>query len=219
MNPLKSGIGLVAPMILFICLNVIEGKLPANLYPLAYIVKIALVILVIGLTANAWRPELSVSRNAFITGAFFGVIGIALWIGIEKIPYPHIGSRSGFNPFTAIPDVSFRMLWITSRFVGLAAVVPLIEELFWRGFLVRYIDHMDDYRKVIAGHHSWMATGVVTAAFTSIHPEWLAAVVYALLTDQLLRRTKSVGACVVMHAVTNLLLGIYVVTTRSWQLW
>ncbi|MFM7186693.1 MAG: CAAX prenyl protease-related protein [Armatimonadota bacterium] len=219
MNLLKTCSGRVAPMVTFIGLNVVEGKLPANLYPLAYIAKIALVILILAITAKSWRPELPVSRNAFITGAFFGVIGIALWIGIEKIPYPHIGSRSSFNPFTAIPDASLRMLWLATRFIGLAAVVPLIEELFWRGFLVRYIDNMDDYRKVIAGNHSWVATGVVTAAFTSIHPEWLAAVAYALLTDQLLRRTKSVGACVVMHAVTNLLLGLYVVTTRSWHLW
>ena len=219
MNLLKISAGLIAPMILFIGLNVVEGKLPANLYPLAYIAKIALVIIILAITAKSWCTELSVSRNAFITGAFFGIVGIALWIGIEKIPYPHIGSRSSFNPFTAIPDASLRMLWVATRFIGLAAVVPLIEELFWRGFLVRYIDNMDDYRKVIAGKHSWVATGVVTAAFTSIHPEWLAAVVYALLTDQLLRRTKSVGACVVMHAVTNLLLGIYVVTTRSWHLW
>lgn len=219
MNLLKTSAGLIAPMILFIGLNVVEGKLPANLYPFAYIAKIAIVMLTLGLTAKSWKPELSASRKSLITGGIFGIVGIALWIGIEKIPYPHIGSRSSFNPFTAIPDDSLRMLWITTRFIGLAAVVPLIEELFWRGFLVRYIDNMDDYRKVIAGNHSWVATGVVTAAFTSIHPEWLAAVAYALLTDQLLRRTKSVGACVVMHAVTNLLLGIYVVATRSWHLW
>lgn len=219
MNLLKTSAGLITPMILFIGLNVVEGKLPANLYPLAYIAKIALVTVILVITAKSWRPALAASRNAVITGAIFGVIGIALWIGIEKIPYPHIGSRSGFNPFIAIPDASLRMLWISTRFIGLAAIVPVIEELFWRGFLVRYIDNMDDFRKVTAGQHSWVATSVVTAAFTSIHPEWLAAVVYALLTDQLLRRTKYVGACVVMHAVTNLLLGIYVVTTRSWHLW
>ena len=219
MNLLRTAGGLIISMILFIGLNVVEGKLPTNLYPFAYIAKIAIVMLVLGLTAKSWKPELPASRKAITTGAIFGIVGIALWIGIEKIPYPHIGSRSSFNPFTAIPDDSLRMLWITTRFIGLAAVVPLIEELFWRGFLVRYIDNMDDYRKVIAGNHSLVATGVVTAAFTSIHPEWLAAVVYALLTDQLLRRTKSVGACVVMHAVTNLLLGIYVVVTHSWHLW
>jgi CAAX prenyl protease-like protein len=219
MNLLKSASGLIVPMILFIGLNIVEGKLPANLYPFAYIAKIAAVLFALGLTVKSWRPELSASRKALITGALFGVIGIALWIGLEKIPYPHIGSRGSFNPFTAIPDISFRILWIATRFIGLAAVVPLIEELFWRGFLVRYIDNMDDYRKVKAGNHSWIATGVVTAAFASIHPEWLAAVAYALLTDQLLRRTKSVGACVVMHAVTNLLLGIYVVVTKSWHLW
>jgi len=219
MNLLKSAGGLVAPMILFIGLNVVEGKLPANLYPFAYIAKIAVVLLVLGLTAKAWTSELAASRTALITGAIFGVVGIALWIGIEKIPYPHVGGRSSFDPFTAIPDWTFRYLWIATRFIGLAAVVPIVEELFWRGFLVRYIDNMDDFRKVIAGNHSWVATGIVTAAFASIHPEWLAAVAYALLTDQLLRRTKSVGACMVMHAVTNLLLGVYVVVTKSWHLW
>ena len=219
MNLLKSAGGLIAPMILFIGLNVIEGKLPQNLYPFAYIAKIAMVLLALGLTAKSWSRELSTSRNALITGALFGVVGIAIWIGIEKIPYPHIGGRGSYNPFASISDTGFRFLWIATRFIGLAAVVPLIEELFWRGFLVRYIDNMDDYRNVTAGNHTWIATGVVTAAFASIHPEWVAAIAYALLTDQLLRRTKSVGACVVMHAVTNLLLGVYVVVTKSWHLW
>ena len=54
MNLLKSAGGLVAPMILFIGLNVVEGNLPANLYPFAYIAKIAIVLLVLGLTAKAW---------------------------------------------------------------------------------------------------------------------------------------------------------------------
>lgn len=219
MNLLKSAGGLIIPMVLFIGLNVVEGKLPANLYPFAYIAKIAIVISVLGALAKSWCKEVTGSPKALITGAIFGILGIVLWIGIEKIPYPHIGGRSSFNPFSAVSDPSLRYLWIATRFVGLAAVVPVIEELFWRGFLIRYIDNMDDYQKVIPGNHSWVATGVVTAAFTSIHPEWLAAVVYALLTDQLLRRTKSVGACVAMHAVTNLLLGIYVIITKSWHLW
>ena len=219
MNLLKSAGGLIIPMLLFIGLNVVEGKLPSNLYPIAYIAKIAIVIAVLVVMTKSWSKELTASRNALVTGALFGVIGIAFWIGIEKIPYPHIGGRSSFNPFSAIVDPNLRYLWIATRFIGLAAVVPVIEELFWRGFLIRYIDNMDDYQKVIPGNHSWIATAVVTAAFTSIHPEWLAAVLYALLTDQLLRRTKSVGACVVMHAVTNLLLGFYVIITKSWHLW
>jgi hypothetical protein len=46
----------------------------------------------------------------------------------------------------------------------------------------------------------------------------LAALVWFSLVTLLMVRTRSMWDCVVAHAVTNLLLGIYVVYSGSWAL-
>ena len=45
------------------------------------------------------------------------------------------------------------------------------------------------------------------------------AIVWGLLIAVLLVRTRSLGACIVAHAVTNFLLGAYVLYTREWFFW
>jgi membrane protease YdiL (CAAX protease family) len=61
---------------------------------------------------------------------------------------------------------------------------------------------------------------VGTAVPMLMHPgELLAAFVWFSLVTWLMVRTKNIWDCVAAHAVTNLLLGIYVVTQHQWQLW
>jgi membrane protease YdiL (CAAX protease family) len=62
---------------------------------------------------------------------------------------------------------------------------------------------------------------VVTAVFAFVHlgPDMLLAAVWCLLVSALYLKTKSVGACVIAHAVSNLILGIYVMVTRQWGFW
>ena len=215
----RQAIPWVAPMLLFVALNVLEGKVPSGLYPVAYCAKIILVLLCLVISWKSWRGMLALNARTIGVGLIAGFIGLVAWLAFDLIPYPKFGSRIGFNPFAEIQNLGLRSSWITARLVGLALVVPLIEEVFWRGFLGRYVDNADDFTRLTIGNHSVLSTAIVCTIFASIHPEWLAAVVYALLTDQVLRRTKSLGACVVMHATTNALLGVYVLKAGAWHLW
>ena len=61
--------------------------------------------------------------------------------------------------------------------------------------------------------------GVAAYALMTHTSEPLAAVVWFSMVTWLYVRTKSIWDCVVAHAVTNLLLGIYVIWTGSWYLW
>ena len=49
--------------------------------------------------------------------------------------------------------------------------------------------------------------------------DWTGALGFGTLMYVLAVRSKSLGACVVMHAVANLLLGLYVMWTRQWGFW
>ena len=97
--------------------------------------------------------------------------------------------------------------------------MPIIEEFFLRGFLMRFVVR-DDWWEVPFGQVTPLAAVVGTAVPMLMHPaELLAAVVWFSLVTWLMVRTKNIWDCVAAHAVTNLLLGIYVVTQHQWQLW
>jgi hypothetical protein len=65
-----------------------------------------------------------------------------------------------------------------------------------------------------------LAVVVGTAVPMLMHPaEMVAAAVWFSLVTWLMVRTKNIWDCVAAHAVTNLLLGIFVVTYGQWQLW
>ncbi len=108
------------------------------------------------------------------------------------------------------------------RFVRLVVVVPLVEEIFWRGFLMRFV--IADGRpfwQVPFGKHDWRSFGVTTVAFMLVHQkeDWLGALIFGGLMYFLCVRTKSLAACVGMHAVANLALGLYVMKTGQWGFW
>jgi uncharacterized membrane protein YeaQ/YmgE (transglycosylase-associated protein family) len=89
-------------------------------------------------------------------------------------------------------------------------------------FLATFIGQAIGHYSPDQGAGFIMATiGAVVVLFTLVHtkPDYLGAVIFSLLIGGLYVRTKSVGACVLAHAVANLVLGIYVMATRQWGFW
>ena len=147
----------------------------------------------------------------------------AEWIWLQPLThYPHfsfLGKRTEYNPFAAIANPGLRWAFLAARFYGLALLVPLVEEVFWRSFLLRIISDPDDFERLQPWKFTWTAFGVVAVLFGFTHPEWLEAIICAVAYGLLLRQTRSLFACVVAHATTNLMLGIYVVTQHAWAYW
>ena len=108
--------------------------------------------------------------------------------------------------------------FIAVRLFGLVLLVPLIEELFWRSFLIRWLIN-PDFHKVPIGRVTPIAAAVSSAVFALSHPEWLPALLTGLLWAWLLWQTKSLSACVISHAVANLALGLHVLATGDWKYW
>jgi CAAX prenyl protease-like protein len=126
----------------------------------------------------------------------------------------------GFNPEIFAGDPALYWSTVLARFLRLVIVVPLVEEIFWRGFLQRYL--IDErFQTVPFGKYTHLSFFGVAIAFTLIHsmPDWPAAFITGILYGWLAVRTKSLLAPVVAHAVTNLALGCYIMTTKQWGFW
>lgn len=142
--------------------------------------------------------------------------GVLKWLGVQE-------RAEGFNPSLAFEEGSGGW-WTTTvfRFLRAVVIVALVEEIFWRGFLMRFLLNPDgDYWSVPFGKPSWLTFGVVTVAFMLVHApvDWAGALVYGALTYGVAVWTRSLTACVVMHGVANFLMGWYALQFGKYGLW
>lgn len=203
-------------------------QIPYSYYPVIYTWKIALTVAAMLLVWPGYRTfPWKVSPLAPIVG----VVGVVLWIGICKLDLEpklltpvglgwlvETGVRSAFNPLRQLAaDPAWAYSFLAIRLLGLAVIVPIIEEFFLRGFLMRYVVH-DQWWNVPFGTVNRLAVIVGTAVPMLMHPgELLAALVWFSMVTWLMVRTRNIWDCVVAHAVTNLLLGVYVIATGEWH--
>jgi CAAX prenyl protease-like protein len=199
-------------------------------YPLIYTVKIGLVAACLAQFWPVYRGLGGrISPWAFVVGA----VGTAIWVGVCKLgleerllgplglgKFLGLGTRTAFDPLTELgdkPAIAYGFLAI--RFAGLALVVPIIEELFLRGFVMRYFTD-PDWWKVSLASVTPTAIAITTALALAMHPaELFAELIWFSSVTLLMLKTRNLWDCVVAHGVTNLLLGVYVVATGEWHFW
>ncbi len=141
---------------------------------------------------------------AALWGIVVGIVVLALWIAPQAVF--HAAPRlDGFNP-TLVRSAGLYQTTVALRFVRLVIVVPLVEEIFWRGFLLRFLVK-EDFLSLPFGAWTPLSFGVVTVGFMLEHhlPDWPAALVTGILYNLVAVRTRSLPACVLAHALTNAL--------------
>ncbi|MDH4050959.1 MAG: CAAX prenyl protease-related protein [Rubrivivax sp.] len=158
------------------------------------------------------RPSARETALAVAVGlAVFGA-----WIHLDA-PWMTLDVDAvGFQPTT--PDGQPLWAQIGMRWIGATLLVPVMEELFWRSFLMRWL-HQQDFVKLPAQQVGLRALLLSTFAFMLAHPLWLAAIVAGLAYAWLYVRTGRLWVPVTAHAVTNGALGLWVVATGNWQFW
>ena len=154
-----------------------------------------------------------------ITAVLTGLVVLALWISPQWL----LGAEQrtdGFNPGLFAGSATLYWGTLILRFVRLVIVVPLLEEIFWRGFLLRYLIK-EDFTKVSFGTFSWFSFGVVTVMFGLAHfgPDFIPALLTGAIYNLLAVKTRSLACCVLAHAVTNLGHGLYIMQTGQWGFW
>jgi len=146
-----------------------------------------------------------------------GLVVLVIWIAPEII-FPK-EREIGFDPNV------FTVVWqkwtaIFFRIAGAAIVVPIMEEIFWRSFVMRWIIKQE-FLTVKLGAYTHASFWVTAAFFMAEHAmfQWHVAFICGILYGGYLVKTKNLVGCIIAHAVTNLGLGIYVVISGQWQHW
>ncbi len=151
-----------------------------------------------------------------------GLAAIIIWIGADRL-YPGLTELMGgtsttrFDP-TTIRSPGWRYTFLGFRVFGAVAVVAFMEEIFWRGFLIRWIDDRN-FKRVPIGTFSWISFGVTVALFAFEHEEWLAGVACGALYNWLYYKRKSLFCCVLAHATSNAALSVWILWQRDWKFW
>ncbi len=224
----------IVPFVVMVALTALADALPqfrAHLYILR-------VLLVGALAAYYWRryTELGpVTAGGAAWAALIGLAIIALWIALD--PYypqsldelrmlatqgfqalPHTEKIAGqFNPFAPGAGLPPGLL-IAARVLGAVLVVPVVEEVFHRGWLLRYLIR-EDFQRVPLGTFTWGSFLISTALFGLSHHEWLAGLLCGAALNGFLYWKRSLTLCIIAHAAANLGLAAWVLGQGAWQFW
>ncbi len=208
-------------------------SVPYSLYPWIYTAKLCATLIALFFVWPEYRPLM---RSIGWKGISVGILGGILWIAICNLGWEQskfhpllkswrlesllgTGSRSAFNPFVELKGSTFGMLiYLGIRGIGLVLVVPVMEEYFLRGFVMRYLES-DKWWNYPFGQATVLSAIVGTVVPMIMHPdELLAAAVWFSLITILAWHTKNLWECIAAHCATNLIVGAYVIAYGAWRL-
>jgi uncharacterized protein len=192
----------ILPFFLYIFLPSLAQMISLNLQT-SYLLKTVIVTVILG---YFWKRYNLKFRWDFLA-VTFGAIIFVIWVSLESLHSP-VEVSSTFTSGA-----------ILIRLLGSVLVAPLVEELFTKSFLLRFLISPDKWRDVPIGRYTLFSFVATTLFFGFSHQRWLPGLITAVLLNLLLYYRKSVSLCVLAHATANLLLGVYVIFTGSWHFW
>ena len=164
-------------------------------------------------SAPHWMPSIAL-----------GLAVCALWVAPDAL-FPAWRSSWLFQNAivghlkTSIPPRELTPLMLVLRTARAALLVPVLEELFWRGWLPRWIQDTK-FSKIPLGQYTPFAFWSTAVLFALEHGSyWEVGLLCGIIYNWWMRRTRSLGDLILVHAVTNLALSLYVIFTGRWTFW
>ena len=217
----RSSLRYVAPFVAFLVLLAAGDLIPLDT---AWGSPLRVLLLAI-VCALCWPRHLSLSPTSPMGSVLIGGLAFVLWIGPDLIApgYRHtvLFSNSVMGHLhSSLSSSALSSPWILAwRTARAVVIVPVIEELFWRGWVMRWLIDRDFWR-VPLGAYTPFAFWITALLFASEHgPYWDVGLITGIIYNYWMIRTRSVADCILMHAVTNAMLSAYVLQTGQWQYW
>lgn len=209
----------VAPFVIFVLLTAGQGQFgPAS----AYWFYLAKTIVGLWMIVEI-RPLIPEMRWAFSWEAVVVGIGVlVMWVGIDSY-YPKLNFSKtvveSSNPNLVFGDhTPLTWFFILVHIFGMTIVVPPLEEVFFRSFLYRYIAK-PNFLEVPLNRFLPIPFFATAAIFGIEHHEWLAGILCGMAYQWLVLRKNRLGDAMTAHAITNFLLGAYIVWRGAWGFW
>ena len=219
----------VAPFVIFVLLTAAQGKFGAASAYWFYLAKTLVGLWLI----FEMRPFVTELRWAFSWEAILVGVGVfAVWVGISGewttqnslwiklgISHPPKNPVVAWNPNEQFGSGS-ALAWcfVAVRILGSTFVVPPLEEVFYRSFLYRYIAK-PNFQSVPLNKFLPVPFLATTAVFGFSHNEWLAGILCGAAFQWLVIRKNRLGDAMTAHAITNFLLGLWIVWRGAWNFW
>ncbi|MCF2906703.1 exosortase E/protease, VPEID-CTERM system [Octadecabacter sp. CECT 8868] len=188
----------ILPFIVFMLSALVASTLsqtPAAVYPIRVVLMLAVVGLMLQYYLSLpWRLD----PVALGVGAFIA----AYWILIPTTPSDDVA------PYGTLTGVLL-VAWFVFRGIGTILLVPLIEELFFRGYL--------EQRLRLGTSTAWVIVSATATAllFAALHGRWAEAFVAGLLFSWVAARRRNITDAIVAHAVANALIFAAAVATQN----
>jgi CAAX prenyl protease-like protein len=210
----------VAPFIAFVAMMAVEKSFslpPVYFYPLRFAVVLALLVTIS-------RPYVNLRPSVPLASIAIGIAVFAIWVAPDQLfGYRHhwlfensvTGKAVSSLPDETRSNIPFQVLRCVSSF----ALIPVLEELFWRGWMMRWLID-NQFLKVPLGRYAPMSFWMVAILFASEHgPYWEVGLAAGIIYNWWVIRTRNLADCILAHGVTNALLCAWVLATGQWQYW
>ena len=213
----------VLPFVVFLAMTSCQGSIGTESHFWVYLAKCVVGVWLIRVT---W-PLVSemrwvISFEALLAGTLVFILWVTLDVPYTKFSQPD-DSWNLQKQFAAAPV----MVWVFAgvRIAGSTLLVPMLEEVFYRSFLYRYILAPN---WMFTAHSSFAVKPflITSIVFGFTHQHWLAGIACGMIYQLLVIRTNRIGDAITAHAVTNLLLGVWVITKgfgyaekEQWHFW
>ena len=216
----RATIAYIAPFLAFVGVMAIERAIalpPQLLYPIRFAIVAALLLTIS-------RPYIQLRPSAPVASIVVGIGVFFVWIGPDVIfHYRHFwlfeNSITGSATSSLDPALKHNFPFIALRATSSFVLVPVLEELFWRGWMMRWLIDKD-FLKIPLGTSVPFAFWMVAGLFASEHgPYWEVGLVAGIIYNWWVIRTKNLADCILAHAVTNAVLSAYVLMSDQWQYW
>jgi uncharacterized protein len=211
----------IAPFLTFLAMLAIQKQL-AFLGDWEYAVRVAVVGAVIYIFS---RKVLDFKVRFFWPSLAIGLAVFVLWIAPDTL-FPgwrqhwlFTNSMMGEVKVSLTAEQLASPILLIFRTMSAALLVPILEELFWRGWLMRWLVKQD-FETLPMGFADRQSFWIVAVLFALEHgPYWEVGLLTGILWNWWMTRTKSLGDLIFVHAVTNLVLSLYVIYTKQWHFW
>jgi CAAX prenyl protease-like protein len=216
----RATLGYVAPFAAFVVSMAIERFIPLPgqwLYPVRFCIVLTLIL-------AFSRPYLNFRPSHALASIALGLAVFVIWIGPDVVfgyrdSWLFNNSITGKAASSLPPHLKRNIGFMTLRCVSSFALIPIFEELFWRGWMMRWLIDKE-FLKVPLGSYLPSAFWIVAALFASEHgPYWEVGLIAGIAYNWWIIRTRNLADCILAHAVTNATLSAYVLYTGQWQYW
>jgi exosortase E/protease (VPEID-CTERM system) len=209
----RAALAYLSPFLILLAVMMV-GRVFAGTLDWTYPARMATVGALLWFSRRQYRElRWTCSWQAVLLG---GVVFL-LWLALEPVSPAKDSGRSLQEAVAGLPT-GWAVVWISCRVLGSVVVVPLAEELAFRGYLLRRLTQAD-FQGLPPGRYTAFACLISSLLFGVLHDRWLAGTLAGFAYALAVRRRGELSDAVAAHAVTNGLLAAYIVTNGAWSFW